>query len=191
MKIREDFIHLNEYTRPGTYIPKIKGVVVHWTGAPGQSADMVHRYFDYFALKEKKSVSAHYVIGLDGEIVNIIPENEVAYHVSNRSTPRDIVDKYGYPNFNMLGIECCVKDINGSMPWEVTESLRWLLGDICGRYVINPVEAMFRHYDVTVRRKDCPRWYVNHPCDWYNLQFAVFHDLLGKLPFGLGDDDEI
>lgn len=168
----DKFIHKNKYTRCGKKIEKIKGVVVHWTGVPNQTADSVRRYFDYFAPKNETYASAHYIIDIDGTVLYIIPYKEVAYHVSSSHVPDDIKDKYGYPNESMIGIECCVLDNKGKMTEATKESLQILLADIIMYHGLT-TDDIFRHYDLTTKKKKCHRWYVDNENDWLLLKLYV------------------
>lgn len=108
MVIDDRLIHKNKYSRPAIKNMGVRGLVVHWTGVPGQDAETVRRYFDKYAPKEKKFVSAHFVIDFDGSILQMIPDDEIAYHASYKDTPDSLLITHGFPNDCMLGIECCV-----------------------------------------------------------------------------------
>ena len=51
--IEEMLLPVNEYSRPGTKLKKIKGIVVHYTGNPGTTAAQNRSYFA--GLAETKS----------------------------------------------------------------------------------------------------------------------------------------
>ena len=102
-------IEPNEYSRPGTPLGKIKGVVVHYTANPGSTAKNNRDYFD--GLKEShetKVQTVAFVVGIDGEIVQCIPSSEVAYASNSR-------------NDDTLSIECChVRQKPESLPMLLT-----------------------------------------------------------------------
>ena len=172
MVIKDDFITPNIYTRPGGLLNPINGIVVHWTGVPKQKAEMVRKYFDHFAPKEKKAVSAHYIIDFDGTVYHIIPDTEIAYHVSSSTVPDDILQKYGYPNYSMIGIECCVQDSRGHMTFDTSDALLNLVTMLMARSRLY-VDSLFRHYDLTTTQKDCHKYYVDNPGEWENFKFTV------------------
>lgn len=127
---------INEYSRPGTKIGKIKNIVIHWVGNANSTAIANRNYFE--SLKNKHIyASAHYVIGLEGEIIKCVPENEVAYHAKQAN------------NYS-IGIECCHPDWNGKFNNKTYKSLIDLCVDLCKRYNLDPRISIIRHYDVTV-----------------------------------------
>ena len=157
MKIQESLLTINQYSRPGTKIGKIKKVVIHWVGNAGSKAISNRNYFE--SLKDKKIyASSHYIIGLDGEIIRCVPESEVAYHGNSAN---------GYS----IGIENCHPDWEGKFNDKTYKSLIELCTDICKRYNLNPETALIRHYDIT--RKDCPHYYVKNPKAWEQLKSDV------------------
>lgn len=148
---------INEYSRPGTKIGKIKNIVIHWVGNANSTAIANRNYFE--SLKNKHIyASAHYVIGLEGEIIKCVPENEVAYHAKQAN------------NYS-IGIECCHPDWNGKFNDKTYKSLIELCVDLCKRYNLNPEIALIRHYDVT--KKVCPKYYVENPKAWSQLKIDV------------------
>ena len=72
----------NEYSRPQIPLEKVNGIVVHYVANPCSTALENRNYFE--GLKDQTgskttSVSSHFVIGLEGEVVQCVPLNEVAY----------------------------------------------------------------------------------------------------------------
>jgi len=74
-----DYLPLNEYSRPGTPLREISGVVVHYVGNPGTSAAANRSFFANLALTLETYASAHFVVGLKGEILQCVPLTEIAY----------------------------------------------------------------------------------------------------------------
>ena len=93
---------------------------------------------------------SHFVIGLEGEVVQCVPLNEVAYASNNR-------------NGDTISIECCHPDDSGEFTSATYESLvrltRWLMEE----YGLDTSQVI-RHYDVT--GKLCPKAFVEHPEEW-------------------------
>ena len=157
MEIQQKLLTVNQYSRPGTNIGKIKNIVIHWVGNAGSTAMANRNYFE--SLKEKKSfASSHYIVGLQGEIIQCIPENEIAYHANNA-------------NSYSIGIEVCHPDWQGKFTETTYRSLIGLLVDLCKRYSLEPTQAIIRHYDVT--KKLCPKYYVEHSGAWLQLKQDV------------------
>ena len=65
MKITENFLTVNKFSRPGIKLEKVTKIAVHYVGNPGSSAIANRNYFE----NQKNGgtyVSAHFVIGLRG-----------------------------------------------------------------------------------------------------------------------------
>ena len=161
MNIQNNYLTVNQYSRPKIAIKAVKGVVIHWVANPNSSAQANRNYFEGLKVGKKNNnggmtyASAHYIVGLDGEIIACIPENEMAYHASSA-------------NGTHLGIEVCHKDWEGQFTTPTYEALIELVADICKRYKLNPLTDIIRHYDVT--GKNCPKYYVSHNEEWIRLK---------------------
>lgn len=136
----------------------MKNILVHWVGNAGSSAMGNRNYFE--SCKSKRVyASSQYIIGLQGEIIRDIPENEVAYHAGNLTVNR-----------NSIGIECCHPDWTGKFNSATYNSLVELCVDLCRRYGLT-ANNIIRHYDVT--RKECPKYYVKNPIEWIEFKNDV------------------
>ena len=145
-----DLIDINEYSRPGTPLEEVNGIVVHYTGNPGTTAVQNRSYFQSLAETGENSASSHYVVGIDGEIIQCVPCNEIAYASNDR-------------NSDTLSIECCTPEANGKFTDATYDSLVQLVCYLMGRYELT-TDQVIRHYDVT--GKECPRYYVKNPEAW-------------------------
>ncbi len=148
---------INPYSRPGTPLEKVNGIVVHYTANPGTSAIQNRNYFEGLKDGTGTSASAHFIIGLEGEIVQCVPCNEVAYASNNR-------------NDDTISIECCIADEEGQFNGNTYESLLHLVTWLMGRYDLT-TEDVIRHYDIT--GKLCPKYYVEHPEAWEKLKLDL------------------
>ena len=74
-----DLLTVNPYSRPGTALEQVNGIVIHYTANPGTTAKQNRDYFEGLSHSGETSASSHFVIGIDGEIVQCIPCNEIAY----------------------------------------------------------------------------------------------------------------
>ncbi len=61
--VEQDILPLNPYSRPGTPLETIDGVVVHYVGNPGTSAAANRSFFANLALTHETYASAHFVVG--------------------------------------------------------------------------------------------------------------------------------
>lgn len=163
MNIEERLLTINLYSRSGEKQNKIENIVVHWVGNAGSSAIANRNYFENLKDSHKTYASSHYVIGLNGEIIRCIPENEVAFHAGSYSMNR-----------KSIGIEDCHPDWDGKFNNATYNSLVELCADICNRYGLT-LDNIIRHYDVT--GKECPRYYVRNEQEWIKLKNDVANRL--------------
>lgn len=161
--IEEKLLTINEYSRCGEKQEIIKKIIVHWVGNANSSAIANRNYFESLATSHKTYASSHYIIGLNGEIIRCIPENEVAFHSGSYSMNR-----------KSIGIEDCHPDWGGKFNDNTYNSLVELCADICRRYNLG-IDAIIRHYDVT--GKECPRYYVRNEQEWIKFKNDVANKL--------------
>lgn len=163
MEIQEKLLTISPYCRSGEKQNSIQYIIVHWVGNAGSSAIGNRNYFNNLATTHSTSASSHYIVGLNGEIIRCIPEDEVAFHSGSYSMNR-----------KSIGIENCHPDWNGQFNSNTYNSLVELCADICKRYNIS-VNNIIRHYDVT--GKNCPKYYVENENAW--IQFK--NDVANKI----------
>lgn len=152
-----DLLPINEYSRPGTALTEVNGIVIHYTANPGTTARQNRDYFAGLAESHKTSASSHFVIGLSGEIIQCIPCNEIAYASNDR-------------NSDTISIECCIPDETGKFNDSTYQSLVQLTAWLVGRYDLT-VEDVIRHYDVT--GKNCPKYFVEHESAWETFRSDI------------------
>ncbi|MBD5547277.1 MAG: N-acetylmuramoyl-L-alanine amidase [Lachnospiraceae bacterium] len=148
--ITEDFIPINEFSRPGEVLPEVNNIFVHYTANPGTSAAQNRSYFENLGITGETSASAHFVIGYDGEIIQCIPMNEIAYAVAGR-------------NYDSISIECCYLSADGKFTDDTYQALIRLSAWLLSEYDLTP-EDMRRHYDEG--GKKCPLYFVEHEDAW-------------------------
>ncbi|QII49460.1 N-acetylmuramoyl-L-alanine amidase [Bacillus paralicheniformis] len=154
VKVIQNFVKVNKFTRPGLKMSGVKGIVMHWTATPGASALNERNYFNGTCIADKRYASAHYFVDRK-EVQHIIPENEVAYHAHDQN--RCYVS-FLKPNANTtaLGVEMCVEK-DGKIHSETVQNAAELVADLCKRYGLS-TDRIVRHYDVT--NKSCPTPWV-------------------------------
>lgn len=150
MKINEMFLTPNKYSRPGIKLEKVTKIAVHYVGNPKSTAKNNRDYFENLKDTHERYVSAHFIIGLEGEIIQCIPLNEWSYCTNQAN---------GYS----ISIECCHPDSTGKFNDATEDSLVELCAYLCKKYGLS-ADDVIRHYDVT--GKHCPLWYVSHPEDF-------------------------
>ncbi|MCD8045133.1 MAG: N-acetylmuramoyl-L-alanine amidase [Clostridiales bacterium] len=141
---------VNEYSRPGIALEEINGIVIHYTANPGTSAQANRDYFEGLKDPHETYASAHFVVGLEGEIIQCIPTAEIAYASNER-------------NSDTIAIECCYENEDGSFNESTYESVVHLTAWLCARSG-RTSDDVIRHYDIT--GKLCPLYYVENPEAW-------------------------
>ena len=152
-----ELLTINEYSRPAMALEQVNGIVIHYTANPGTTAIQNRSYFENLAETHETKASSHFVIGLEGEIVQCIPCNEISYASNDR-------------NYDTISIECCIEDETGKFNGNTYNSLIKLTTWLMGRYDLSS-EDVIRHYDVT--GKNCPKYYVEHEEAWEQLKKDV------------------
>ncbi len=151
--ITQDFIRVGGPSRRGVSLTAFNDVVVHYVGNPGSTARQNRNWFD----NPQSKVSSHFVVGLEGEIIQCLPLHEISA-ASNHRNP------------DTISIEVCHPDDTGKFTDATYASLvkltAWLL-DI-GKL---DDDRVIRHHDVT--GKECPRYYVRNPDAWDTFRADV------------------
>lgn len=150
LPIQHQFLTINPYSRSGKSLHRVNGIVIHYTANPGSTAKNNRNYFENLRYTKTTSVSSHFIIGLDGEIIQCIPLNEIAYASNNR-------------NRDTISIECCHPDESGKFNEETYNSLVKLVRALMKTYHLQSQDVI-RHYDVT--GKICPKYFVEHEDQW-------------------------
>lgn len=139
--------------RSGDKLTAITGIVIHYVGEPGKTAEKVR---EDFSLADS-TASTHFVIGLDGEVIQCLPLDEQAVASGAR-------------NADTISIEVCHTSADGLFNTKAYESLTklsaWLL-----KTTGLTADACYRHYDVT--EADCPPHYVSNQSDWDKLKADI------------------
>lgn len=155
--IEQELIPVNQYSRPGTSLEQVNGIVVHYVGNPGTTAQNNRDYFASLAETGETSASSHFVIGLDGTIIQCVPLNEIAYCSNDR-------------NDDTISIECCHPDKDGKFTDATYASLVRLTAYLANYYGLKEKDII-RHYDVT--GKECPIYFVKHEDAWAQFRSDV------------------
>ena len=155
--ITKKYLSIHKNSRPGYKLTSLQNIVVHYVANAGTTADQNWRNFE----NNKPGTSAHFIIDLDGSILQCMPLNEVAWAIG---TPEG--------NYTSISIECCHPDETGVFTEETYESLVKLVSWLCAKFDLTE-ENVKRHYDY-VRytssgkpwHKNCPKYYVENPEKW-------------------------
>ena len=162
-EIDVQLLTVNNYSRPGYSIEKVNGIVIHYTANPGSGAIQNRNYFEGLKDSHKTKASSHFIIGLDGEIVQCIPTWEEAYASNNR-------------NLDTVSIECCHPDQSGKFTKETYNSMVNLTAWLCEKFDLKETDVI-RHYDIT--GKNCPKYFVENERAWEQFRKDVKNALGG------------
>lgn len=156
--VKQEFIRKNIFSRPDVSRRKINNIVLHYVANPGSSAEGNRNYFDSLADQDSQkggtSTSSHFIVGLEGEVIQCIPTNEIAY----ANAPR---------NEDTLSIEVCHPDDTGKYSDATYESVVRLTAWLCTQLKLKSSDVV-RHYDIN--GKLCPKYYVEHEEEWKQLR---------------------
>lgn len=146
-------IHKHNTARSGIQLTDIKNIVIHYVGNPNTTAQNNRDYFD----KADTTVSSHFVVGLEGEIIQCVPlwEKSAASNERNKDT---------------ISIEVCHPDDTGKYSDVTYESVVRLSAYLCEKFSLDEKDII-RHYDIT--GKICPKYYVENEDAWDTLKEDV------------------
>ena len=135
-------IHKHNTARSGIQLTDIKNLVIHYVGNPNTTAQNNRDYFD----KSDTTVSSHFVVGLEGEVIQCVPLYEKSAASNNR-------------NKDTISIEVCHPDESGKYNDKTYETVIKLLAFLCEKFSLDENDII-RHYDIT--GKICPKYYVEN-----------------------------
>lgn len=146
-------VPVNGVGRRGIPLEGLKNIVIHYVGNPATTAQQNH---DYYAQADTQ-VSSHFIVGLDGEIIQCVPLDEKSSATNER-------------NKDTISIEVCHPDETGKFNDKTYDSVIRLTAWLCEQYNLTGSDVI-RHYDVT--GKDCPRYFVQNEDAWLRLKIDV------------------
>lgn len=146
-------INIHGTARSGIKLTAVKNIVIHYVGNPGTTAQNNRDFFN----KSDTEVSSHFVVGLDGEIIQCVPLNEKSA-ASN------------WRNSDTISVEVCHPDESGKFNQASYNSLIKLTAWLCHEFGLDQ-EDVIRHYDIT--GKMCPLYYAEHEDKWEDLKNDV------------------
>ena len=155
--VTQEFLTPNEYSRPQTALRKVKNIVIHYVANPGTTAQNNRDYFEGLKDTHTTKASSHFIVGLEGEVIQCIPLNEYSYASNDR-------------NGDTISIESCHPDETGQYTEATYSSLVRLSAFLCDKYRLTE-EDLIRHYDIT--GKICPKYFVEHGEAWEQFKADV------------------
>ena len=151
--IDQQIIDLDGAARTGTPIGRIRDIAIHYVANPGTTARQNRNYFNQKGVE----VSSHFIVGLEGEVVQCVPLDEKSSATNDR-------------NIDTISIEVCHPDETGRFNDAAYASLVKLCTWLMGQYGLDETH-LIRHYDVT--GKLCPLYFVRHEDAWERFKQDV------------------
>ncbi len=158
--IQQELIALDGAARRGTKLNKVTAIAVHYVGNPNTTAMQNRNYFN----QEGVTVSSHFIVGLEGEVVQCVPLDEISSATNHR-------------NRDTISIEVCHPDTSGRFSEKTYASLVRLVTWLCREFELDQTDLL-RHYDVT--GKLCPLYYVKNPEAWEQFCDEIGRNLVEK-----------
>ena len=171
LPIIRSYLTPNRWSRPGKKRIGVRGIEIHWVANPGTSAKANRNYFESRKGGKRGFGSTHFIVDLDGDILQMIPEKEIAYSSGGKKYKEKAKLALGKkPYMNTISIECCHVDWDGKMTSSTITSLTSLCRLLCRRYNLTGWD-LYLHYDIT--GKICHKWFVENPEHWKEFKIYV------------------
>ncbi len=139
-------VRVNGSGRRGEAIGKVHDIAIHYVGNPGTTAQQNRDFYN----NPDTQVSSHFLIGLEGEIIQCVPLDEKSSATNER-------------NRDTISIEVCHPDAGGVFTDASYQSLVKLTAWLCDNFHLSR-DRVIRHYDVT--GKLCPLHFVEDEEAW-------------------------
>ena len=146
-------IDLENTSRRGVKLWAVNDIVLHYVGNPGSTAKDNR---DWYA-ESNCDVNSHFVVGLQGEIIQCVPLDEKSSASNHR-------------NGDTISIEICHPDESGKFTDATYESVVDLVAWLVKTCNLD-IDNVIRHYEVT--GKICPKYYVENTDAWDQLRADV------------------
>lgn len=156
--VQREILPLSSDSRRGVLLEDITGIAIHYVGNPGSTAAQNRSFYGNPGTK----VNSHFLIGLEGEIIQCLPLEEKSSATSQR-------------NRDTISIEVCHPDEGGKFTKESYEALIRLTAFLCIEGEI-PLDGVIRHYDAT--GKLCPLYYVENEEAWEQMRADIGEEMV-------------
>src|SRR5574344_1226126 len=142
LEIENRLIDISENTRPNEKVIKVHKVILHHCPLKEKSAIFNRNYINNLKYQDNIFCSYHYIVGLDGKIINIIPEEETALHTNILA-----IDNYS------IGIGICNSDrYENKISKKEINSLKFLCNYLASKYNLDKNFDIIRCYDIINKR---------------------------------------
>jgi len=155
--VEQEYLPINPFSRPGTKLEEINGIVIHNIGNPNTTAMQNRNFFANLAVTEERHASSNFIVCLDGAVIQCVPVDEIAYASNQR-------------NDDTISIEVCHPDDTGVFTKESYDATVRLTAWLCAKFWLT-AEDVIRHFDV--QGKECPRYFVENEDAWIRFKADV------------------
>ncbi|MBQ9910355.1 MAG: N-acetylmuramoyl-L-alanine amidase [Lachnospiraceae bacterium] len=161
--VKQDLLLLSDVNRPGRKLDAVRNIIIHYVGNTGSSAKDNRDYFQSQQDPKEPSyniqTSSHFIVDLDGTVLQCVPIGEVAY----ANYPR---------NYDTISVESCHINDAGEYTPETYASLVKLSAWLLETHNLS-ANDLLRHDDVRPVAKSCPKWFTDHPDAWETFKNDV------------------
>ena len=188
MNIESSLLTVNQFSRPGKKLAGMRALVIHWAANPGSTAKQNRNYFESLKTQSlndasARYASAHFIAGLEGEVIECIPREEMACHAGSKTYTSEAIGVFGcFPNSFTIGIELCRPKAEGRFTRETLEAAEELCALLCMRSCLDPLKDIWTHRGITA--KVCPKRFADHPGE-----FTLFKERVSAVIETLGGQD--
>lgn len=155
--VDQQIISEDGHSRTGRPLRSVNDIVIHYVGNPGSTAQGNRDYFE----SSKSTVSSHFVVGLNGEVIQCVPLDEQSSASNHR-------------NRDTISIEVCHPAADGKFNPVTYNRVVELTAWLCEEFGLDE-EDVIRHHDVT--GKLCPLYYVEHEDAWEQMKADIKNQL--------------
>ena len=160
LDITEYFLSKNNYSRPARKLMNVKSIVIHYAADAASTAIQQRNRYESLKDGAQSADSCHFIIGLDGEIIQCIPLDEVACASGER-------------NPDSISISFCHPLTDGQPNDETFEAMVRLVTYLCKQYNLSEKDVL-RHSDLS--QEVCPKYFAEQEAKW-----AAFRAEVGSL----------
>lgn len=151
ISVTESLLTEKSKVRPGVELKEVKNIVIHYSGSAGTSAQARRDYYESLIKDEAASPqSMHYIVGLDGKIVQCIPDTEAALASGVRNT-------------DSISVEYCHIDSDGTCEGDTYTALVNITAYLLAKYNLT-TENVIMHSDIN--GAVCPLYFAKNPDIW-------------------------
>jgi N-acetylmuramoyl-L-alanine amidase len=168
---KDDFIIVNQYTRPAKKLKEVRKLILHYTANPGASAYNHKRYFGESLIAQnerlpeeaKRYASAHLFID-KLEAICIVPLDEITFAANdiqkyvNGKPYRGVPELLPNANYLSVSVELCIEK-DGTFHPDTIKRAEDVFAELCKMFNLDPIKDIVTHQMVTA--KQCPRPWID------------------------------